>query len=76
MSYRIRDLEKQLRSLAQKDRARLALGLIESLDPGMDEDAEDLWLNEAQKRLADYDAGKTESRSVDDVISEIKSRIG
>ena len=76
VSYSIRELKEQLRSLAQKDRASLALDLIESLDPGMDEDAEDLWLHEAQKRLADYDAGKTESRPVDDVISEIKSRIG
>ncbi len=76
MSSSTRNLEKQVRSLAQKDRARLALQLIESLDPGTDEDAEGLWLDEAERRLADYDAGKTESRPVDDAISEIKTKLG
>ena len=54
----------------------MALDLIESLDPGTDEDAEELWLDEAERRLADYGAGKTKARSVDDVISEIKSKLG
>ncbi len=76
MSSNTQDLEKKLRSLSRKDRARLALNLVESLDPGTDEDAEELWLDEAERRLADYDAGKTESRPVNDVISEIKSKIG
>ena len=49
------------------------MSLIESLDPGLDEDAEALWLEEADKRLKAYDAGKTQSRPVDEVIAEIKS---
>jgi len=68
-----RDIEKQAKSLPQKERARLALSLIESLDPGLDEDAEALWLEEADKRLKAYDAGETQSRPVDEVIAEIKS---
>ena len=73
MSSSNRNLEAQLKKLPQKDRARLALSLIASLDPGTDEDAEDLWLDEAAKRLKDYDAGETQSRPVNDVIAEIKS---
>jgi putative addiction module component (TIGR02574 family) len=68
-----RNLEEQVKKLPQKDRARLAMSLIESLDPGTDEDAEALWLDEAEKRLKAYDAGKTQSRPVNDVIAEIKS---
>ncbi len=49
------------------------MDLIESLDPGTDEDAESLWLDEADRRLADYDTGKTSARPVNDVIKEIKS---
>ncbi len=49
------------------------MSLIESLDPGTDEDAESLWLNEAEKRLQNYDAGKTQSRPVNEVVAEIKS---
>ena len=73
MSSRNRNLEDQVKKLPLKDRARLALSLIESLDPGTDEDAEALWLDEAEKRLKAYDAGKTESHRVKDVIAEIKS---
>ena len=73
ISSRNRDSEEQAKSLTQKERARLALSLIESLDPGTDEDADALWLEEAKKRLKAYDAGKTQSRSVNDVIAEIKS---
>lgn len=73
MSSSNRDIEKQAKSLPQQERARLALSLIESLDPGLDEDAEALWLEEADKRLKAYDAGETQSRPVDDVIAEIKS---
>jgi putative addiction module component (TIGR02574 family) len=73
MSSSNRDIEKQAKSLPQKERARLALSLIESLDPGLDEDAEALWLEEADKRLKAYDAGETQSRPVDEVIAEIKS---
>ncbi len=70
----IRDLEQQLRLLPRKERARLAMDLIESLDPGTDEDAEMLWLDEADRRLADYDAGTTSAHPVNDVIKEIKSK--
>ena len=76
MSSSTRTLDEQVAGLSQKERARLALKLIESLDPGTDEDAEKLWLIEAERRLAEYDAGKVESRPVNDVIFEIKSRIG
>ena len=73
MSSSNRKLEEQVKKLPQKDRARLAMSLIESLDPGTDEDAEALWFDEAEKRLKDYDAGEKESRPVSDVIAEIKS---
>ena len=73
MSSSNRNLEEQVKKLPQKERARLAMSLIESLDPGTDEDAEALWLDEAEKRLKDYDAGKNQSRPVNDVIAEIKS---
>jgi putative addiction module component (TIGR02574 family) len=73
MSSSNRDIEEQIRRLPRKERARLALSLIESLDPGTDEDAEALWLEEAERRLNAYDAGNTQSRPVDDVIAEVKS---
>ncbi len=73
MSSSNRNLEEQAKMLPQKDRARIALSLIECLYPGTDEDADALWLDEAKKRIKAYDAGKTHSRPVSDVIAEIKS---
>jgi len=72
----IRNLEKQAQSLEPSERARLALRLIESLDPGSDEDTEELWLDEAERRISEYDAGNTEARPVDEIIAEIEQKLG
>lgn len=71
-----RKLEELAAALDPKERARLALRLIESLDPGTDEDTELLWLEEAERRLARYEAGETEARPANDVIAEIRNKIG
>ncbi len=76
MSSDPRKLEELAAALDPKERARLALHLIESLDPGTDEDTEELWLEEAEKRLARFDAGDTEARPANDVLSEIRNKIG
>ena len=46
------NLEDQVIGLPHRDRARIALKLIESLEPGRDEDVSELWLDEAERRLA------------------------
>ena len=68
-------LEQQARKLDPEDRADLALKLIESLDPGKDEDADEIWLDEAEKRLAEYNAGKTEAIPVEEALEEIKKQL-
>ena len=40
------------------ERADLATQLIESLDPGVDDDAEAAWDVEIRDRLEDFDAGR------------------
>ena len=61
--------------LSPKERARLALTLIESLDPGEDEDAEQVWLDEAERRLEAYDSGSTTPRPAEDALAEIERRL-
>jgi putative addiction module component (TIGR02574 family) len=68
-------LEEQVIRLPHRERARIALKLIESLDPGKDEDVSELWLQEAERRLADYDAGKTDARDAEEVFSEIERQL-
>ena len=69
------DLEDQVIHLPHRERARIALKLIESLDPGKDEDVSSLWLDEAEQRLADFDAGKTDARDADEVFSEVERQL-
>lgn len=69
------NLENQVIGLPHRDRARLALALIESLDPGKDEDATALWLDEAERRIAAYDAGETESRDANESLLDIERQL-
>ncbi len=69
------DLEDQVFHLPHRERARIALKLIESLDPGKDEDVSSLWLDEAEQRLAELDAGKTDARDADEVFSEVERQL-
>jgi hypothetical protein len=68
-------IENQIARLPHRERARLALALIESLDPGIDEDAADLWLEEAERRLEKYDQGITDTMDVDDALAEIERQL-
>ena len=61
--------------LPHRERAKLALRLIESLDPGKDEDVDEIWLAEAERRLKEYDAGATDARDIDDALSEIGQQL-
>ena len=69
------DLEDQVIHFPHWERARIALRLIESLDPNKDEDVSSLWLDEAEQRLADFDAGKTDARDADKVFSEVERQL-
>jgi putative addiction module component (TIGR02574 family) len=68
-------IAKDAATLSHRERARLALRLIQSLDPGKDEDADEIWLAEAERRLNDYDSGRTEARNVDDALAEIQHQL-
>ena len=68
-------VEEQAARLSHRDRARLALRLIESLEPGQDEDVDALWLDEAEQRLRNYDQGSTQARDAEDAIADIERRL-
>jgi hypothetical protein len=68
-------VEEQAARLSHRDRARLALRLIESLEPGQDEDVDGLWLDEAEQRLRRYDQGATQPRDAEDAIADIERQL-
>lgn len=69
-------LEDQISRLSDRERARLALRLLESLEPGSDDSADDLWLDEAERRLRNYDKGLTAARDAEEAIAEIERELG
>ena len=69
------NVEEQAARLSHRDRARLALRLIESLEPGQDEDVDGLWLDEAEQRLRKYDQGATQARDAEDAIADIERQL-
>ena len=73
MADSARDLESLALQLPSKDRARLAERLISSLDSQVDPEAEALWLEEAERRLAELDAGETQAIPADEVFAKARS---
>ena len=71
MDKDISRIEAEARQLAPRDRARLVRRLIATLDSGEDQAAEQLWLDEAERRLAAYRRGETTAIPGDDVFGEL-----
>ena len=68
-------IENEAIRLSHRDRARLALRLLESLDPGKDENVDELWLTEAERRLKRYDEGTTLARDMEESLLEIEKHL-
>ena len=69
------NIEDQAAPLPHRQRARLAFRLIESLEPGQDENVEELWLDEAENRLKRYDEGASLADDADEAISDIERNL-
>jgi putative addiction module component (TIGR02574 family) len=67
-----RGLESKALKLSSRERARLAQRLISSLDQEVDIDADELWLREAERRLAEIKSGKVAGIPADKVIRKAR----
>ena len=65
----------EARRLPSKDRARLIRRLIASLDAGDDTDAEEQWLDEAERRLEAYQRGESAAVPGEEVFDAILKRL-
>ena len=74
MSKSLSDLESEVRRLPAKDRARLIRRLISTLESGNDGDVEQLWLDEAERRLSAYRRGETKTHPGEEVFEAILNR--
>lgn len=72
MASALTQLENDLLALPTDVRASLALTLIQSLDDGVDPDADALWEKEIRRRDAEIRSGKAVLRPVDEVVTEVR----
>ena len=69
------ELEKHARSLGTEEKATLARILIEEFDTAIDPNAEQLWLEEAQRRYEAFLRGELEARPGDEVMQRARDRL-
>ncbi len=74
MSRSLSDLESEIRRLSVKDRARLVRRLLSTLEAEDDGDVEQLWLDEAERRLAAFRCGGTKTHPGEEVFEAILNR--
>ncbi|MDI1450475.1 addiction module protein [Polyangium sp. 6x1] len=66
------ELEIEALKLDPADRARLAEKLLESLETLSEQENQEVWVDEAARRDADFDPSK--ARSAEDVLRDVRSR--
>ena len=76
MSTNFEEMEKQARALSREEKAELARILIEELDTAVDQEAEHLWLEEAERRYDTFIRGEIEARPGDEVMQRARDRLG
>jgi len=74
MSKTRTDLESDARPRPAKDRARLIRRLLATLESENEGDVEQLWLDEAERRLAAYRRGEITSHPGEEVFEAILNR--
>jgi putative addiction module component (TIGR02574 family) len=70
-----REIESKALQLPPKERARLAQRLIASLDAEPDRDAEQAWLEEAERRLDELESGKVAGILAEQVLEKARSTL-
>jgi len=74
MARDLKDIAAEVLELPLAARAELAGKLLDSLDDLTDEENDQLWAEEAERRYADYKAGKIQAIPADEVFARLRSR--
>ena len=75
MARNFAELERELSELSSQERAKLALTLVESLEPEDEGDIAEAWRVEAERRYEQYKRGEVQGIPGDEVFSRIRSRL-
>ncbi len=71
MTQHVLKIEAEAVRLSKKERAELVRRLIATLDQGHDVDAEQVWLDEAERRLSSYQRGDLKTVPAEDVFDAL-----
>jgi putative addiction module component (TIGR02574 family) len=74
MTTAIDKLKSQLEALTNRERAEVAHYLISSLDQEQDEDAEEAWDAELNRRVAEIKSGKAVGKPAEQVFAELREK--
>jgi putative addiction module component (TIGR02574 family) len=74
MSRDPKDVAAEALELPLTARAELASQLLDSLDDLSEEETDQLWAAEAERRYAGYKAGEIESVPADEVFARLRAR--
>lgn len=76
MTSNINEIGKKALELSARDRALLIRQLLESLEGGEEEEnAEELWIDEAKRRYNRYKQGRTSERPANQVLEDAKANL-
>ena len=75
MTEPMKDLESELLSLPAARRAQLAERLIDSLEADWENQVDDIWMVEAERRLDELESGAVRGIPPRDVIAEARSKL-
>jgi len=76
MSTILAELEQKATELTPEERARLALSLIQSLEPADEGDIEEAWRTEAERRRSEIESGEARLIPGDEVFANVRRRLG
>lgn len=75
MAEPVKNLEAEALKLAEKERAELARVLLLSLGDSNDQETEQAWAEEAERRYQELKTGAVEGLPSDEVLKEAASRL-
>jgi len=75
MARAIAEIENEIRHLDRPEQERLLRTLLEELDGPIDSDADRAWLEEVQRRSAEFDAGLVKSIPAKEVFERARARL-
>jgi putative addiction module component (TIGR02574 family) len=72
MARPLKDIEQELLALSPKERADIALRLIQSLDEGVEEDVDAYWKEELMRRSQEIESGKVKLVPAEEVFEKAR----